>query len=38
MRNMNNIFNYKELIEHIIEVELFYRKYKKRIEINMIKR
>ena len=38
MRNMNDIFNYKELIEHIVEVELFYRKYKKRIEINMIKR
>ena len=35
---MNDIFNYKELIEYIVEVELFYRKYKEKIEINMIKR
>ena len=26
MRNMNSIFNYKRLIEHIVEIELFYRK------------
>ena len=36
MRNVNNIFNHKELIEHIVEVELFYRKYKKRTEIDVI--
>lgn len=26
MRNMNSIFNYKRLIEHTVEMELFYRK------------
>ena len=38
MRNINNIFNHKEPIEHTVGVELFYRKYKERIEIDMIKR
>jgi len=36
MRNVNNIFNYKKLIEYIVEVKLFYREHKKRIEINVI--
>jgi len=36
MRNVDVIFNYKGLIEHIVEVELFYRGYKKRMEINVI--
>jgi len=35
IKNIDGIFNYKEPIEHIVEVELFYRGYKK-IEINMI--
>jgi len=26
VRNVNSIFNYKRLIEHIVEMELFYRK------------
>ena len=38
VRNINNIFNHKEPIEHTVGVELFYRKYKERIEIDMIKR
>jgi len=36
MRNVNDIFNYKRLIEHMVEVELFYRGHKKRIEIDVI--
>ena len=36
MRNVDVIFNYKGLIEHIVEVELFYRGYKKRMEIDVI--
>ncbi len=33
MRNMNSIFNKKELIEHTIEVN---KEHKKRTEINVI--
>ena len=36
MKNMNNIFNYKELINHIVEVELSYREYKEKTEIDVI--
>jgi len=36
MRNVNGTFNYKRLIEHMVEVELFYRGHKKRTEIDMI--
>ena len=36
VKNIDIIFNYKEPIEHMVEVELFYRGYKKKIEINMI--
>ena len=36
IRNMNSIFNHKELIEYAMEVELFYRGYRERIEIDMI--
>ena len=36
MRNVNSIVNYKEPIEHTVEVELFYRGYKKIMEINII--
>ena len=38
MRNVNSTFNYKKWIKHIIEVELFYRRHKKRKEINIIRR
>ena len=37
MRNMNGIFNHEELIEHIVEVELFYKGHKERIKIDVIK-
>ena len=36
VKNIDSIFNYKEPIEHMVEVELFYRGHKKKIEINMI--
>lgn len=37
MRNIDSIFNYEELIEYIVEVELFYKGHKKRMEINVIR-
>jgi len=36
IRNVDDIFNYKGLIEHTVEVELFYREHKERMEINVI--
>ena len=36
IRNINGIFNYKGLIEHTVEVELFYKGHKERIEIDII--
>ena len=36
IRNIDGIFNYEEPIEHTVEVELFYREHKERIEINVI--
>ena len=36
IRNIDGIFNHEKLIEHIVEVELFYEGHKKRTEINVI--
>ena len=36
MRNVDGIFNYEGPIEYIVEVKLFYRGYKKRMEIDVI--
>ena len=36
MRNMNRIFNKKGLIENTVEVNIYYQKHRKRIEINVI--
>ena len=36
VRNIDSVFNHKGLIEHTVEVELFYREYKERIEIDLI--
>ena len=36
MRNMNDTFNYEKPIEYTVEVELFYKGHKKRIEIDVI--
>ena len=37
IRNINDIFNYKELIEYIVKVKLFYKEYKEKTKINTIK-
>jgi len=34
--NVNGTFNHEGIIEHIVEVKLFYRGQKERIEIDMI--
>ena len=36
MRNMNGSFNKKEPIEHIVEVNIYYQKYRERLVIDMI--
>ena len=36
VRNVNSIFNHKGPMEHMVEVELFYRGHKERTEIDMI--
>ena len=38
MRNLNGIFNHEKLIEHTVEVELFYKGHKERTEIDIIER
>jgi len=36
VRNVDSTFNHEELIEHIVEVKLFYREHNERTEIYMI--
>jgi len=36
MRNVNSTFNYKEPIEHMVEIKLFYKEHKERTEIDVI--
>ena len=36
IKNVDKFFNYKELIEYTVEIELFFKEYKKRIEIDII--
>jgi len=36
MRNANSIFNKKEPIEHTVEINIFYKGYKERTEIDVI--
>jgi len=38
VRNVNGIFNHEKLIEHTVEVELFYKEHKERTEIDIIER
>jgi len=33
---MDGIFNYKEPIEHTVEIKLFYRGHKEKMEIDII--
>ena len=37
IRNVNSIFNREKLIEYTVEVNIFYKEYRERIEINVIK-
>ena len=36
VRNVNGTFNKEGLIEHIVEVKIYYQKYRERIEIDVI--
>ena len=38
MRNVNSIINHEEPIDYVVEVKLFYREYKERTEIYVIRR
>ena len=38
MRNMDRIFNKERPIENTVEVTIYYQRYRKRMEINMIRR
>ena len=37
VRNVEGIFNKKELIEHRVKINIFYKEHKKRTKINMIR-
>ena len=36
VRNVDGSFNKKELIEHVVKANIYYQRYRKRIEINVI--
>ena len=36
VRNVDSFFNKKKLIEYTVEVNIYYQKYRKRMEINVI--
>ena len=36
VRNMNSSFNKESLIEHTVEVNIYYQEYRERTEIDMI--
>ena len=38
MCNIDNFFNKKEPIEYTVEVDIYYQKYRERMEINVISR
>ena len=37
IRNVNGFFNKKRPIEHTVEVNIYYQRYKERMEINVIR-
>jgi len=37
IRNIDGTFNYKGPIEHIVEIELFFKRHKERILIDVIR-
>ena len=36
IRNVNSFFNKKGLIEHMVEINIYYQGYRERMEINVI--
>jgi len=36
IRNINSFFNKEKSIEHTVEVNIYYQRYKERMEINVI--
>jgi len=36
IKNVDGTFNKKKLIEHTVEINIFYRRHKERMEINVI--
>jgi len=38
IRNINGIFNYERLIDHMVEVELFFKRYKEKMLIRELGR
>jgi len=36
VRSVDDTFNHKKLIKHIVEMELFYRRHRERTEIDVI--
>jgi len=36
VRNVDNTFNYKGLIEYMVEIELFFKRHKEKMLIDMI--
>ena len=37
MRNVDGMFNKKEPIEHMVEVNIYYQRYRERMEIDVIR-
>ena len=37
VRNIDRIFNKKRLIEHIVEINIYYQRYRERTEIDVIR-
>ena len=37
MRNVDGMFNKKEPIEHMVEVNIYYQRYRERMEIDIIR-
>ena len=38
IRNINGIFNKEKPIEHTVKVDIFYKRHRKRMDINVIGR
>ena len=36
VRNVDETFNKKRLIEYTVEINIYYQRYRKKMEINMI--